>query len=61
MIIFSPGALEQMRMLVFHNSVSRMIPVESTMAVARGEFTLAAELCASSVAQGGPAPNFSSD
>ena len=61
MIIFSPGALEQMRMLVCHNSASEMIPVENPLAIVRGEFTLAAELCASSVAQGGPAPNFSSD
>ena len=56
-----PGALEHMRMLLFHNSVSGMIPVESPMAIARDEFTLAADLCASSLAQGGPAPNFLSD
>ena len=61
MILLSPGALEQMRMLLFHNSVSGMIPVESPVAIAREEFTLAAELCASSLAQGGPAPNFLSD
>ena len=48
-------------MVLFNNSVSGMIPVESPMAIAREEFTLAAELCASSLAQGGPAPNFLSD
>ena len=56
--LFPLGALEQMKMVLFHNTGSGMIPVESAMAIAKEECTLAAELCASSLAQGGPAPNF---
>ena len=35
-----------------------MIPIESCMAVANEEFRIAGELRSSSIAQGGPAPNF---
>ena len=38
-----------------------MIPTESAIAIANEEFLLAGELCASTICQGGPAPNFLSD
>ncbi len=36
-------------------------PVESTIALTEGHFKIAGQLMASSVLQGGPAPNFLSD
>ncbi len=55
------GALQQMRMALFRNTATGMIPVESAVAIANEEFLMAGELCASSICQGGPGPYFLSD
>ena len=58
-LVSLPGALEQMKRKLFKiTSSDSMVPIESCMAVANDEFCIAGELCSSSIAQGGPAPNF---
>ena len=53
--------MKQMRNKLFRSTAAGMTPTESAVAIANEEYLLAGELCASTICQGGPAPNFVSE
>ena len=53
--------MKQMRNKLFRSTAAGMTPKESAVAIAHEEYLLAGELCASTICQGRPAPNFLSE